>query len=755
MSPLQSLLEQILQSYPTAVHEELRRSAPIATTFADAAELLETSPPLASRPTVVTRWSVGIGRWAASPWIALLDTRKTVSTRRGVYVAYLVRSDCSGVALCVTQGATRVSDRRKLDVVVEQIRATSGELLAEAGFEVNERLDLRPTSQYASDYERGTAAFKLYERGKIPDDEALMRDLEAALAAVDRHVMTQTVAVVYVGREALSNLAVGLEQGTWGWKNFARQLEQTPPGSLLLFATGYTGGSPRRELDEWLPHGLGRLILARIRSLPFIDPRPLWPDERQSDVQYPHRVRFEVLDERHDIVFQDGLLSDELIDAIRRSSIAQSRPIVIEDSSPLLNAFEGPAAADVERSPTPRPQAAEALFDLEEEDDIAQSLEPPPAPRYSGPYATLDRIAEAFRAEIDRTGVHVPSEPADGVQSLLAALVAKPFVILTGLSGSGKTQRALRLGEWFGPDRFRVVAVRPDWTGPDSLFGYEDALNRPHWAVPETLELILRAAENPDWPYLLVLDEMNLAHVERYFSDFLSGIESRQPLIPALVRVRSTGAWRPSGGPLRPLPRNLFVIGTVNVDETTYLFSPKVLDRATTFELRTTTGELDPRRRMPQQAEKGAEDLLAGLVAIVTDDDWHIRNPSPDLERVDARLRTLHALLSLTGDEFGHRSYRESLRLAAALHASGGISDDDAIDQITLLKILPRLHGARARIEPLLLSLLEFSFDPDRDVEALRTEPREHARYRLALTASKVTRMLAAVRLNQFVSFTE
>jgi 5-methylcytosine-specific restriction protein B len=80
--------------------------------------------------------------------------------------------------------------------------------------------------------------------------------------------------------------------------------------------------------------------------------------------------------------------------------------------------------------------------------------------------------------------------------------------------------------------------LRPDWTGPEYLFGYPDALRSSSgselWAVPDALQFVLRANDEPREPYLLVLDEMNLAHVERYFADFLSGIESRHPILPEL-----------------------------------------------------------------------------------------------------------------------------------------------------------------------------------------------------------------------------
>ena len=80
---------------------------------------------------------------------------------------------------------------------------------------------------------------------------------------------------------------------------------------------------------------------------------------------------------------------------------------------------------------------------------------------------------------------------------------------------------------------------------------------------------MLRAAHNPEWPHVLILDEMNLAHVERYFADVLSGMESRRECLPNLAH--EAGYWRvnASGREKIPFPENSFVVGTVNVDETT------------------------------------------------------------------------------------------------------------------------------------------------------------------------------------------
>ena len=372
---------------------------------------------------------------------------------------------------------------------------------------------------------------------------------------------------------------------------------------------------------------------------------------------------------------------------------------------------------------------------------------------------TLADIASAFRKSVDQSGLLIATGRGDRVKALVAALATKPFVILSGLSGSGKTQLALRLGEWFGAGprvrRFLPVAVRPDWSGPEALFGYEDALRpkvdgRSAWFLPPTLDFMLAAAAEPDMPYLLLLDEMNLAHVERYFSDFLSGVESRDAVVPNLQRG-ADGEWREHSSEEQriPVPRNLFVIGTVNVDETTYQFSPKVLDRATTFEIRTHTSELTVAPVRPAPVEPADVALLQAFVGFVLDDSWHVGEPTA--AHVAPVLRRLHAELSLTDDEFGFRVYYESQRLAVAL-ASLGVQNDEILDHLVLLKILPRIHGSRRRAEPVLQRLMDFAVNPE---VPSTYDPSSDTTATLAMTMAKLRRMLRSGEINQFISFTD
>lgn len=387
--------------------------------------------------------------------------------------------------------------------------------------------------------------------------------------------------------------------------------------------------------------------------------------------------------------------------------------------------------------------------------ELEEHLPPVPTPGHIPPPETPmpDKLFQDFADAVEASGLRFPAG-SNLVRSFVSSLLAKPFTILTGLAGSGKTQLAMRLGEWFGTDgdgrhRHVVVPVRPDWTGPESIFGYADALRTsasgaPVWFVPEAFDFVLRALDDPEHPYLLILDEMNLAHVERYFSDFLSGVESRRPVLPDLDFDKPSGHWflRDVEAQRVPLPRNLFVIGTVNVDETTYMFSPKVLDRAFTFEFRVTADELDAELQRPIAAPSGDDHRVRAFASLAERDDWQREHPHPARDEIVSTLKEVHAILARAGQEFGHRTLYEILRFCAFFAATGDTDVDTALDLAMMQKVLPKVHGSRRRVEPVLNALAELS---------LGAGPAP----RLPITHYKITRMIESVRANQFVSFAE
>ncbi len=163
------------------------------------------------------------------------------------------------------------------------------------------------------------------------------------------------------------------------------------------------------------------------------------------------------------------------------------------------------------------------------------------------------------------------------LRSYYVSLKTRPFAILSGVSGTGKTKMAELLAEALtghNPAQFRLLPVRPDWTDSTPLFGYHNVLANRYVATP-FLDMARTAGlpENRDRAFFICLDEMNLARVEHYLADYLSALESRGRRVPLHEDT-----------PDLVLPPNLFVTGTVNVDETTHAFSRKVLDRANTLD---------------------------------------------------------------------------------------------------------------------------------------------------------------------------
>lgn len=332
------------------------------------------------------------------------------------------------------------------------------------------------------------------------------------------------------------------------------------------------------------------------------------------------------------------------------------------------------------------------------------SAEPMPHPTHLG--VVCDDILQLTQT----LGLDYGPEGRQMVRSFVAAITAKPFVIFSGLAGAGKTQLATALGRWFGSGHALLCPVRPDWDTPAAVLGEEnpnsETVNSLHsWNVPRCLELMLTAIRNPSQPYLLVFEEMNLAHVEQYFADVLSGMESGHPIIPNLTH--DGRGWRllAKDNDYLPWPKNLYVIGTINMDETTYKISPKVLDRAAFIEFRVPPGTLrnqyEPAQR-PDRANSHFLDLFMQRTQTEAP-TW------PASEQMATGLQALHRMLYDLDSEFGHRAFRESLRFGALLHDAGEHDVRTALDYALLYKVLPKYDNEKRPREYVMQHLAGFA----------------------------------------------
>lgn len=345
----------------------------------------------------------------------------------------------------------------------------------------------------------------------------------------------------------------------------------------------------------------------------------------------------------------------------------------------------------------------------------------------------------------------------------LTALRTKPFMLLAGISGTGKSRIVRKLAQatvteelqrangyiggdfandrWtlHSPANFELIQVKPNWHNSMDVIGYLSNIPSPHYVFTPFIEFIVKAWQHPEVPFFLCLDEMNLAPVEEYFAEFLSAIESRSfegeeyltdPIIKPFnsfgedVAKKMVNTLFPNftAGDTESaitkvikhfrtrgltLPRNLIVIGTVNMDETTFSFSRKVLDRAMSVEMNEVnydsflTDTTDDDLKAIVEAFEQNDD--ADLNALLVDRHIEAREIIDDLGD-DARftidyLKRINALLEGTPFKLGYRAANEALIYLQASQEFGQTDRIAALDNFTLMKILSRIEGDETKLK--------------------------------------------------------
>lgn len=547
---LKQYLEEIMDTYVQAKKDSsanhplglmLRQNIP---------DQLKTLPFLSEEHYII-EGSIGKGRWAAIPWIAILDKRVTQTIQRGEYVVYLFAEDMSAVYLTLAQGVTapiREKGRKEAYMYLRAKTKEVREFIPLENMSMDENIYLMG-SELGNDYQVSTIAYVKYERGKVPSDEQLLRDLQNVM------------------------------------KNYRLYVE--------------------RHL----------------------------PNEMANALEDEQVVRYEELEYK-----------------------------------PL-------------------------------EDDQIPSL--------------LHQI----QSHIRRKGFFFPEHL---IENFYLSLKTKPFVILAGISGTGKTRLVKLFAEALGATgdngQFTLIPVRPDWSDPADLLGYKDLSGR---FKPGQLTEVLVEAQQPEnghKPYFICLDEMNLARVEHYFSDLLSVLETQdwqEGKIRTQDLISSTLLDTPEDqvkyGSLG-IPENVFLIGTVNMDETTHPFSKKVLDRANTLEFNYINLQQYPDLGGQEDADDTTD--LAELNHLFLRSDY--------LQLVDAYdankelvVRTTERLVkinSLLEDIHAHVGFR--VRDAICFYMIYNeryqlMNEEQAFDWQLLQKILPRIQGSHSSVRRVLLNLMK------------------------------------------------
>lgn len=316
-------------------------------------------------------------------------------------------------------------------------------------------------------------------------------------------------------------------------------------------------------------------------------------------------------------------------------------------------------------------------------------------------YMNTKDIMNEIKTYIAAAGFHYEG---DMIENFFLSLKSKPFVILAGISGTGKTKLVKLFAKAIGA-KMKLVPVRPDWSDSSDLFGHTDLSGRFHEGA--VLDFIKQAENDRAVPYFLCLDEMNLARVEYYFSDFLSIMETRAwkdsgaietDLLIDETYYKSPEAQKKYGRVF--IPDNLYIIGTVNMDETTFPFSKKVLDRANTIEFSTVNLMAKPMNLEAVDVNPlGNRFLKTEYLTLQDCGDEEL------IETVCNKLETINRILAQAQLHIGYRVRDEIVFYMMNNKKAELLTEDAAFDHEIMQKLLPRIQGSSSAIRDVLSEL--------------------------------------------------
>lgn len=339
---------------------------------------------------------------------------------------------------------------------------------------------------------------------------------------------------------------------------------------------------------------------------------------------------------------------------------------------------------------------------------------------------------------------NITTKEASFFRPYITAIKSKPFLLLAGISGTGKSRivRELARACWeedsdeykaHKPKNFEMVQVKPNWHDSSELIGYVSRVSgKAEFVAGDFLKFVAKAWEDQDTPYFLCLDEMNLAPVEQYFAEYLSVVESRKCGEDGVVTTdpilkKEDAEWYfnltaaiTSDENVRKrfnkdgicIPQNLIVVGTVNMDETTFSFSRKVLDRAMTIEMNEVNLHGGLTKRHESIGKLGKDELVGSAVEGVDVYD----NYTDVCNTALSYLQKVNDVLEGTPFKIAYRTRNEFLLYVVNNLPYNKDKDGNdlpqgyviarALDEITSMKILSRIEGDDTKVKDSLLNAL-------------------------------------------------
>ena len=624
--------------------------------------------------------SVGQGNWAMVPWVCIFDRTITTSATKGVYIVYLLEKSGKSLYLTFNQGCTEIRNTHTKRETIRIMREKAQEIISRIdarGFCTDEDISLGSgLTDLGELYQKGTIFYKEYRKDAIPSEDELQNDL-AKMMEIYRE---------YAGTEAAPAQKAWLlswNPNNWNWEDYKDAVAMTQAGKTYetVWTCSNTHVSPG---DRVFLTVLGKgekngIIASGIAS----------SESFESDHWDPSKKAQGIKAKRINVKF------DFVVDYLNQNTLKQST---------LTTKFSdqqwSPQGSGIEIK-------NQYIVPLEAEwERIKGSVNTTGGEEKLTTKETITRIKNYIEAK--------GFSYEDGlIENFYLSLKSKPFVILAGTSGTGKTRLVRLFAEAVGANtnngRYKMIAVRPDWSDSSDLFGHMDLNGK--FIPGAIIDFVKRAELDAAHPYFLCLDEMNLARVEYYLSDFLSVIETRdfqgghivsEPLVSGPYYGSDSTAAGKYG--TVPFPENLYVIGTVNMDETTFPFSRKVLDRANTIEF--SFVDLMPPTEWvttlpaPLNVDNSFLKTEYLLLAQCADQQESVNTYCVEIQKINRVLQQANA-------HVGYRVRDEVVFYLLNNKRADLLADNQAMDNEIIQKILPRIQGRSASIKNMLCELFK------------------------------------------------
>ncbi|MEW9672867.1 DUF3578 domain-containing protein [Ammoniphilus sp. 3BR4] len=706
--------------------------------------------------------SVGQGNWATIPWIAIMDKRITESTQYGEYIVYLFSEDMSSVYLTLAQGVTvPIRDKGKKDgyEYLEQKVREMRDLLPLHSFQKDDNIQLT-TSGIGRDYQVSTVAYIRYTPDQMPSDNQLVADLKELVENYRVYVDTiqkrggQPVSFKYT--MAYLHYIQGIVYYLGGKSPHIVDIDDLVTQQSMILKKGDEVKHPKQRIQH-IGRAMEELGLIQIRdssySLTELGQRYYQSFQGDSDFWNLTYNQIEILQNQIQMANQNAsnlrrviLLAANITKELQRFTVDEFRTRFI----PAMEMDgEWGDVTQINRTKFMLNWLQELGY-VEKDGDF---------------YTFIDKEAKAMEQVVDvneqlsfmksfirRKGFYYPEYM---IENFYLSLKTKPFIILAGISGTGKTKLVKLFAEAMGA-KMELIPVRPDWSDPTDLLGYRDLSG--HFREGRLTQVLLEASQphNKNRIYFICLDEMNLARVEHYFSDILSIMETEKREGDRILTDALLSGEVQFGTVY--IPDNVYLIGTVNMDETTHPFSKKVLDRAQAIEFNyinlNTFPDEDAIDRVEEKPKSIGNPFLKRDYLTLQD----AYSNYPDLiKRTTERLVKMNDILEIIHAHVGFR-VRDSICFYMVYNERFGLmSQEEAFDLQWLQKILPRIQGSSSAVKRVLIEFMQLATGQQINIDEMMSDSSElfivkpDARY--PQSARKIAYMLRRFEEDGFTSF--